>query len=106
MARLIAVGGASSTGKSTSIETLNPKETFIFSVGSKPLPFRGFKKNYTNFLTNKETGNLLLTSNPEAIAKVLNYINTKRLEIKNVIIDDSQYITVFETFARADEKSL
>ena len=104
MARLIAVGGASSSGKSSSIVNLNPKETFIFSVANKPLPFKGFKKKYTNFLANKETGNLLNTANPESITKVLNFINTKRPEILNVIIDDMQYVTVFETFSRSAEK--
>lgn len=104
MARLIAVGGASSSGKSSSISTLEPKETFIFSVANKPLPFKGIKKKYTRFLDNKETGNLLNTSNPDSIIKVLNFINLKRPEILNVVIDDMQYITVFETFSRSAEK--
>lgn len=104
MSKLIAIGGGSGQGKSSSISTLNPEETFVFSVGGKPLPFKGFKKKYINFLENKEKGNLLNTSNTEVIAKVLNFINTKRLDIKNVIIDDSQYITVFETFSRSEEK--
>lgn len=104
MARLIAVGGASSSGKSSSISTLDPKETFIFSVANKPLPFKGIKKKYTRFLDNKEAGNLLNTSNPDSIIKVLNFINLKRPEILNVIIDDMQYITVFETFSRSAEK--
>lgn len=41
MANLIAIVGASGTGKSSSIRTLNPSETFIINVASKPLPFKG-----------------------------------------------------------------
>ena len=39
--------GESGSGKSTSIENLNPKETFIVQAVNKPLPFKGFKNNYT-----------------------------------------------------------
>jgi len=38
------------------------------------------------------------------IGKILQYINSKRTEIKNVIIDDSQYIMSFEAMDRAKEK--
>ena len=105
MSRLISVGGNSGTGKSSSIANLNPEETFIFSISSKPLPFKGFKKKYTDFLKDKEKGNLLNTSSPDAIGKVLTFINNKRPEIKNVILDDAQYLVVFETFSRSNEKS-
>lgn len=39
MANLIALVGTSGSGKSTSIRNLNPSETFIINVASKPLPF-------------------------------------------------------------------
>lgn len=44
MANMIMVLGESGTGKSTSIENLNEKETFIIQAVDKPLPFKGFKK--------------------------------------------------------------
>lgn len=47
MSNLIALVGTSGSGKSTSIRNLNPKETFIINVASKPLPFKGWKTNYT-----------------------------------------------------------
>lgn len=47
MANLIAIVGSSGVGKSTSIRTLNPKETFIINVASKPLPFKGWRSNYS-----------------------------------------------------------
>ena len=47
MANMIMVLGESGTGKSTSIENLNEKETFIIQAVDKPLPFKGFKKRYS-----------------------------------------------------------
>ena len=88
MAILLACGGNSGSGKSSSISTLDPKSTFIISVASKPLPFRGFRKNYTNFIADKEHGNLLNSSNPKDMAKVLAYIDKKRPDIKTVVLDD------------------
>lgn len=85
---LIACVGNSGSGKSHSISTLNPKETFLISVSGKPLPMRGFNKKYTAFSNTTPDGNKLNTSNPDTIQKALSYINKKRLEIRNVIIDD------------------
>ena len=45
MANLIMILGESGTGKSTSIENLDPNETFIIQVVNKPLPFRGYSQN-------------------------------------------------------------
>jgi ABC-type phosphate/phosphonate transport system ATPase subunit len=46
-AETLLILGESGQGKSTSLRNLNPKETFIISTTSKPLPWRGWKKNYT-----------------------------------------------------------
>lgn len=105
MANLIAIVGASNEGKSTSIRNLNPQETFIINVAGKDLPFKGSKKKYTPFETNKEKGNFYSTSNVEVIVKILNFINAKRPDIKNVIIDDIQYIMSFEAMDRSKEKN-
>ena len=47
MANLIAVAGQSGSGKSTSLRNLDPTETFIINVASKPLPFKGWRSKYT-----------------------------------------------------------
>ena len=47
MSTMIALAGQSGTGKSSSIRTLNPAETFIINVASKPLPFKGWRSKYT-----------------------------------------------------------
>ena len=53
MANIIMLLGKSSTGKSTSIKGLDPKETVVINVLGKRLPFKG-----SNALYNKENKNL------------------------------------------------
>lgn len=103
MANLIMILGESGTGKSTSIENLNEKETFVIQVVDKPLPFKGFKKKY--FLRNKENpnGNRFISDKAEIIGKILTTLN-KESHIKNIIIDDAQYIMANEFMRRAKEK--
>ena len=92
MAELIAVVGNSGSGKSTSIRNLDPQSTFIINVARKPLPFKGFKKNYKPIVfdqeTKKYTGNLYNTSDVTKIAQILQIIDRTMPHIKNVIIDD------------------
>lgn len=104
MANLIAIVGNSGSGKSTSIRTLDPKETFIINVASKPLPFKGWKSNYKTWNKDNPDGNFVNTSDVEQIYKILQYVNNKRSEIKNVVIEDGQYLMAFEAMDRAKEK--
>lgn len=96
MAELIAVVGNSGSGKSTSLRNLDPNTTFIINVAGKPLPIRGFKKNYKPLTQDPTTknfeGNLYNTSDVTKIAQILKIIDVKRPEIKTVIIEDAQYI--------------
>ena len=46
MANNCIILGRSGTGKSTSIKNLNPKETVIFNVLKKRLPFKGSNALY------------------------------------------------------------
>lgn len=104
MANLIAIAGTSGSGKSTSIRNLNPEETFIINVASKPLPFKGWKTNYTVWNKENPNGNLINTSDVGIISKIMSYIDKSRSEIKNVIVEDAQYLMGFEAMDRAKEK--
>lgn len=108
MAELCAIVGNSGSGKSTSIRNLDPQSTFIINVAKKPLPFKGFKKNYKQLIQNPETkkweGNLYNTSDVDKIGQVLKLIDKTMTNIKTVIIDDAQYIMAFEAMDRAGEK--
>lgn len=103
-AETLLILGDSGCGKSSSLRNLNPKETFIISTTSKPLPWRGWKKMYTKFdpKTNPE-GNWYQTSKSSNILAIIKYINGKRAEIKNIIIDDVQYTMSFEYMDRRKE---
>ena len=106
MAEMIAIVGESGSGKSTSIRNLNPKETFIISTTGKRPGIKGALKKYPTF-TKTDTGyvgNFVTTSSVDKIATILKYINTKRPDIKTIIIDDYQYIMGFEAMDKADQK--
>lgn len=104
MAQSVLVIAESGCGKSTSIESLNPAETFIINVANKPLPFKGWKNKYPPFDFITKKGNCANVSAPKDIEAVLKLINNDRKEIKNVVIDDFQYMSAFEYFGRATEK--
>ena len=104
MGQSILVIAESGSGKSTSIENLDPKETFIINVANKPLPFRGWRKKYSIWSKENPSGNMYDKASAQNIEACIKYVNDKRPEIKNLIIDDFQYMSSFEFFERVDEK--
>jgi len=91
---MIAVVGSSGSGKSTSLRNLDPKQTFIINVAGKSLPFKGFRKNYIPLVQveGKWVGNLYNTSNIDKIKQVLVLIAKTMPHIKQVILEDAQYL--------------
>lgn len=105
MAATILIIGESGTGKSTSIRTLNPEETYIINVLDKPLPFKGFKHNYKEKdEKNGIKGNYYSSDNSANIIKCAKFVSSNRPDIKNLIIDDYQYVMANEFMRRALEK--
>jgi hypothetical protein len=100
MAITVLILGEVGTGKTTSIRNLDPKETFIVSVLNKPLPFKGASKIYVQ----KEGGNYFSTDDRSKIISIIKKISNERKEIKNIIIDDFQYVMGNEFMRRATEK--
>jgi hypothetical protein len=99
MSQAIAIVGPSGTGKSTSIETLNPKETYIINVASKALPFQEWKGKY-----NKENKNIANIIQSEHVLELVKKISTTAPHIKYIVIDDVQYTMSDEFMRKAMEK--
>ena len=114
--------GESGAGKSTSIRTLDPNETFIISVLNKDLPFKEGRLNYVskerfdkikdekikktkkvNYYSVKPSLASAYTEYlkvPEKITDCIKLINKDRPDIKNIVIDDCQYVMSNEFMVR------
>ena len=90
-------------GKSTSIgkipqlgiQGLDPKETYIISATSKPLPFKGSGKIYpTTTVENLNKGKRIITSVGKTVAAIVRFLaqNSPVDKVKNIVIDDFNYI--------------
>ncbi len=104
MAQSVLIIADSGSGKSTSISKLNPDETFIINIANKPLPFKGWKKNYTMISKENPKGNMTAASTAAGIIKAIQHVNDKMPHITNLVVDDWQYMSSFEYFDRANEK--
>jgi ABC-type dipeptide/oligopeptide/nickel transport system ATPase component len=104
MSNTILIIGESGSGKSTSIRNLNHLETVIINVLDKPLPFKGFKKNYIKTATEDKKVNYFATDEANKIKQAIDKVNQSRPEVKNIIIDDFQYIMANEFMRRALER--
>jgi len=96
MSEVIAIAGPSGEGKSTSIKFLDPKETYLINTASKSLPFKGSSKLY-----NVENKNYY---EPTGIVDTLNklkVVSEKAPHIKNIVIDDSNYLQTFNMMGKA-----
>src|SRR5690606_29120456 len=100
MAREMMIAGNPGSGKSSSIRNLNPEETFIVNCGKKPLPIKGFNKNYRPFSKDTPDGNLMNTDRFDDIIQVIKYVGANRPEIKNLIIDDFQFSLAAHIFGK------
>lgn len=82
MSNFVICLGASGSGKSTSIKSLDPKETIVINVLGKRLPFKG-----SNSMYNTENKNLFKVASWDSVLKLLNKINKSLSNVKNIIID-------------------
>ncbi|MGL6107265.1 hypothetical protein [Romboutsia sp.] len=110
MGRLIFLAGFSGTGKTTGlganeklgIKGLDPTKTAVINVTGQPLPFPKWKSMYSGALDNK--GNYFESSNPKFIQTAIGFISKSRPDIKNIFIDDGQFILSLNLMAKATEK--
>jgi len=97
-AKLAAVVGESGTGKSTSIRNLDPKTTYIINTAEKELPFKGSSKMY-----NTENKNYYVPTNTLDVLNKLKVISEKATHVKEVIIEDGNYLMSFNLVNKALE---
>jgi transposase-like protein len=96
--KLVGIVGQTGTGKSTAIKHLNPEETYIINVAKKELPFKGSEKIY-----NKENKNYREIDDANEITRLLKTLSDTAPQIKNIIIEDSNYIMGFTMVDKATE---
>ena len=96
--KLIGIVGQTGTGKSTSIKHLDSKETYIINVAKKELPFKGAEKMY-----NTENKNYKEVDDINDVTRLLLTLSEKAPQIKNIIIEDSNYMMSFRMAEKATE---
>lgn len=95
---MIGIIGETGTGKSTAIKHLNPEETYIINVAKKELPFKGSGKLY-----NAENKNYKEVDDPTEVTRLLRTLSEKAPRIKNIVIEDSNYLMGFRMVDKATE---
>lgn len=98
MSNICIILGKSGTGKSTSLRTLNSKETVILSPLGKKLPFKEASKMY-----NEKNKNHFQIDTYTKIISYLDNISSSAKHVKNIVIDDAIYIMRKEFFERSKE---
>lgn len=107
MANVIGVFGESGSGKTTSLETLDPATTYIVNSDKKRLPFS--KELRAKYIQNKDpkVSNYYVTDNQENVLKCLKFINSNEdaKRFKVVVIDTINGIMVADEARRRKEKN-
>lgn len=99
MANIIGIMGESGAGKTTSMRNLDPATTYYIDCDKKGLSWRGWKKQY-----NSENKNYYQTDVQEEVLHIMKGINSKRPNIKTVVIDTLNGIMVADEMRRMKER--
>jgi len=109
MATPILVMGPPGTGKTTSIQELDPKTTFVIHSDEKPLPLPGSKTNYKtvykeNNKLDLQKSNYFETTDPVIVLELMKAVSKDMPHIKTLIIDTITSIMTNEFMLRLKEK--
>ena len=100
MSKAIMILGASGSGKTTSLEKLDPKQTFYIDADGKGLSWKGWRQQY-----NKENKNYFRCDAPEQIFSLMQQIDEKQKQIKLLVIDTLNGCMVADEMRRSKEKT-
>ena len=100
MSKAIMILGTSGSGKTTSLEKLDPKQTFYIDADGKGLSWKGWRKQY-----NKENKNYFQCDAPEQIFSLMQTIDEKQKQIKFLVIDTLNGCMVADEMRRSKEKA-
>nr|DAR10598.1 MAG TPA: AAA domain protein [Caudoviricetes sp.] len=100
MSRALMIIGASGSGKTTSLEKLDPKHTFYIDADGKGLSWKGWRTQY-----NKENKNYFRCDEPDKIFALMQQIDEKQKQIKYLVIDTLNGCMVADEMRRAKEKA-
>ena len=92
--------GTSGSGKTTSLEKLDPKQTFYIDADGKGLSWKGWRKQY-----NKENKNYFQCDDPNQIFSLMQTIDEKQKQIKFLVIDTLNGCMVADEMRRSKEKA-
>lgn len=100
MSKAIMVIGPSGSGKTTSLEKLDPKQTFYIDADGKGLSWKGWRKQY-----NTANKNYYRCDDPSYIYGLMQTIDAKQPQVKYLIIDTLNGCMVADEMRRAKEKT-
>ena len=113
MSQLVLVMTESGQGKSTSIKGLDPDTTVLVNVIDKRLPFLGSRKLYSKRISSADmSGNYFVPDTTEAggtlaakrIVALMEAVSEQRPDVKNIVVDDYQYLLAIEYMRQANTK--
>ncbi len=84
--------GESGAGKTRSLKDMDPESTFLIQTIRKSLPFKGWREKWHEATKDNPKGNYAIVDDHAAILEFLRAISNRRPEIRNIVIDDAQYI--------------
>lgn len=99
MSKTILIMGESGSGKTTSMRSLKPEETFYIDADKKGLNWKDWKEQYS-----LDKKNYIATSDSKIIRTLLNKIDKNQTTIKTVVIDTLNGIMIDDEFSRMKEK--
>ena len=99
MSKAIMILGASGSGKTTSLEHLDPKLTFYIDADGKGLSWKGWRNQY-----NKANNNYFVCDDPNSIYSLMQQINDNQKQIKYLVIDTLNGCMVADEFRRSKDK--